>query len=387
MSIPDITLETARNLTLKAQGFTRLPEKAADKESIVQTIRRLNFLQIDTINIVARAPYFSLFSRIGDFDPGWLDESLAEKRIFEYWAHEASFLPIEDYPYHRRLMLERLRHPRYYHWYERNKGECDRLLTYVRENGPVRSADFERQDGRKGSWWDWKFEKDALEFWFCAGELMIARREKFQRVYDLRECVLPEWRDADAPPLEDTLRYLVMKSVGALGVCKREWVNDYFRLPKGKVIEILDGLLQEGELIQVNVEGWPEPALLRAADEQLITGKNESDTANLTTLLSPFDSLICDRKRTKQLFDFDFSLECYLPPAKRKYGYFLLPILYHGQLVGRLDAKAHRKEGIFEVKGLFWEQNGKNDETLKTEVYSAIQRCADWHCTPEVRFP
>jgi len=351
---------------------------------VAAVIRELGLLQIETINIVARAPYFMLFSRLGTYDPAWLEESLAEKAIFEYWAHTASFLPIEDYPYHRRMMLEKLRHPYYYTWYEKNKEECDKLLRHVRNNGSVRSADFERQDGKKGQWWDWKFEKDALEFWFCAGELMISRRDKFQRVYDLRERVLPEWNDANVPSLDETYRHFVRESVRALGIARRDWVADYFRLAKKPVNDTLTKLLEDGVLTEVAVDTWQEPAVMLSADLLLLKDKHKKLTPTLTTLLSPFDSLIFDRKRAKQLFNFDFTIECYLPPAKRKYGYFLVPVLHRGQIVARADVKAHRKEGVFEVKGLFWEPSIRADEQMLVEVKDAIQRCADWHGTPEV---
>jgi uncharacterized protein YcaQ len=384
MSIPAITSETARHLLLQAQGLAHLPQQPAEKSTVVDAIRDLRFLQIDTINIVARSPYLALFSRIGDYDLSWVNESLVEKNIFEYWAHAACFLPIEDYPYHRRLMLEKLRLPHYHRWYAEHKEQCDDLLKHIHENGPVRSADFERQDGRKGSWWDWKFEKDALEFWFCAGELMVPRREKFQRVYDLRERVLPDWRDTDAPSLEETIRFLVLQSVRGLGLCKREWVADYFRLACKPVETAIAELLKAGAIVEVAVESWPQPGLMVAESLPLLEGKRDDLIPTLTSLLSPFDSLICDRKRMQALFNFDFTIECYLPSAKRKYGYFLLPILHRGQLVGRLDAKAHRKEGIFEVKGLFWEPGLTADKCMLKEVGAAIQRCADWHGTPTV---
>lgn len=384
MPTPAISLETARNLVLQAQMLLLPPQKPAKKDSIPAAIRKLGLLQIDTINIVARAPYFALFSRLGDYNKDWLDESLSDKSLFEYWAHAASFLPGEDYPYHRRMMLEKLRHPYYYTWYEKNRQACDDLLAHVRANGPVRSADFVRQDGKKGSWWDWKFEKDALEFWFCAGELMIARRDKFQRVYDLREQVNVGWSDDDIPSLDETMRHFVHESVRALGVARPEWVADYFRLARKPVDKAIKELLEEGVLSEVSVEAWPEPALMLKKALPLLDSRKHDLTPTHTTLLTPFDSLIFDRKRTKQLFDFDFTIECYLPPAKRKYGYYLVPILHRGRLVARADVKANRQAGIFEVKGLFWEPGLDHDERMFVEVLEAIHRCADWHQTPQV---
>lgn len=379
-----ISHETAKNLVLHAQMLSQPHSKIAKKSLVVAAIRELSLLQIDTINIVARAPYFALFSRLGNYNKDWLDESLAEKSIFEYWAHAASFLPIEEYPYHRRMMLEKLRQPYYFNWYQRNKIATDELLEHVRNNGAVRSADFERKDGKKGTWWDWKFEKDALEFWFCAGELMIARREKFQRVYDLRERVKEGWSDVDVPALDETMRHFVAQTVRALGIAKREWVADYFRLMKKPVDKAIKELLADGTLTEVSVESWPEPALMLKKSLPLLDSRKHDLTPTLTTLLTPFDSLIFDRKRTKQLFDFDFSIECYLPPAKRKYGYYLVPILHRGRLVARADVKAHRQQGVFEVKGLFWEQRYPVDDQMVAEVNEAIQRCADWHQTSQV---
>jgi len=379
-----ITHETARNLVLHTQMLSKTPTKPAKKTSVTTAIRELGLLQIDTINIVARAPYFALFSRLGDYNKDWLDESLVDKSIFEYWAHAASFLPIEDYPYHRRMMLEKLRLPHYFKWYERNKDATDEMLEYIRRNGAVRSADFERKDGKKGTWWDWKFEKDALEFWFCAGELMVTRREKFQRVYDLRERVKEQWSDDDVPTLDETMRHFVEQTIHSLGIARLEWVADYFRLMNKPVEKAISELLANGTLVEVIVESWPEPALMLKKSLPLLDSRKHDLTPTLTTLLTPFDSLIFDRKRTKQLFDFDFSIECYLPPAKRKYGYYLVPILHRGRMVARADVKAHRQQGRFEVKGLFWEPGVTADEQMLTEVKEAIQRCADWHGTPEV---
>ena len=383
MTIPEISLSTARNLVLQAQGLAHEPFSPANKSDALAAIQRLGALQIDTINIVARSPYLSLMSRLGEYEPGWLDELLAEGKLFEYWAHAASFLPIEQYPYHRRLILEKMRWHRYQAWYLEHKTDSDAILQHVQLNGAVRSADFERKDGKKGTWWDWKIEKDALEYWFAAGDLMIVRREKFQRVYDLRERVLPSWDDCDAPTLEESIRFLVLKTVQALGLARPGWVADYYRLPKKLVAEALTNLLEENSLLQMNVEGWEEPALISPESAALLRG-GQNIAPTLTTLLSPFDSLIWDRARARQLFDFEFSLECYLPPHKRKYGYYLLPILYRGTLVGRLDAKAHRKEGVFEVKALYWQPGLQPDEAILTEVGQAIQKCANWHRTPKV---
>ena len=383
-----ISLTTARSIALYAQGLLQPPAAPASKADVLATIRRIGALQIDTIHVVARSPYFSLWSRLGTYNPGWLDQLLAEGAIFEYWSHAASFLPIEDYPYYRRLMLDgRYRFWHSYHdWYFDHQEEVDAILAYVREHGAVKSADFERKDGRRGTWWNFKIEKDALIHWFTIGELMIARRENFQRVYDLRERVLPGWDDdGRVPGHEDTLRALALKSIAAMGIARPAWVADYFRLPKDAVKTCLTELKERGEIREVGVEGWAEPALIPAGSDLLLQEAMDGALqATTTTFLPPFDSLIWDRNRTRQLFHFDYVLECYLPVPKRVYGYFLLAILHRGELVGRLDAKANRQAGQFEVKALYLEEGTIPDDELVCAIAGALVRCAAWHRTPRI---
>jgi hypothetical protein len=345
-------------------------------------------LQIDTINVVARSPYLVLWSRLGDYDPRWLDELLAEGKLFEYWSHEACFLPIEDYPLYRHRMLnaESMGWKYSAQWVAAHRQEIDHLLEIIRERGAVRAADFERTDGKAGGWWEWKTEKRALEMLFTAGELMIARRHNFQRVYDLRERVLPSGDDARLPSLEDVRRELALKAVRALGITTAAWVSDYFRTDKRQTLATVSALAREGALISLEVEGWKEPALAHPGNRKLLddaaSGKIKPQ---LTTLLSPFDPLVWDRARARVMFGFDYRLECYTPAAKRRYGYFTLPILHRGALVGRLDAKAHRKEGIFEVRSIHSEPGVHPGDELIGSIATAIQECAAWHKTPEVR--
>jgi uncharacterized protein len=184
-----LSSDAARALMLAAQGLSRRPDQPAGKADVLSEIRRMNVLQIDTIHIVARSPYLVLWSHLGDYEPRWLDDLLAEGALFEYWAHEACFLPIEDYPLYRHRMLDAANMGWKYarEWAAQNRDALDRVLAHVRENGAVRSADFERTDGSDGKWWGWKTEKRALESLFTSGELMIVRRHNFQRIYDLRE--------------------------------------------------------------------------------------------------------------------------------------------------------------------------------------------------------
>lgn len=381
-----IALQTARQLSLYAQGLLNPPRQGAQKADVRAAITRLGALQIDTINIVARAPYFSLWSRLGDYDPEWLNQLLAEQNVFEFWAHAASFIPIEDYGLHRRLQIEQWRLPWYQHWYDDHKAEFDAVLAHVKENGAVKSSDFKRSDGKQGgTWWDWKIEKRALEYWFTAGELMISKRINFQRVYDLRERVLPDWKDSDAPDLDSVYRSLVLKSISAMGLAIPAWISDYFRLPKMDTQAALQHLIDDHRLIELKVEDWSESAwVLPEVWEEFQAELRQNPEPHHTTILSPFDSLIWDRARTRKLFNFDFTIECYLPAAKRKYGYFLLPVLHNGQLIGRMDAKAHRAAKKFEVKSLYLEQGIIPDQMLAENFISVFSACAAWHKSPQL---
>ena len=379
--------KAARAMLLAAQGLDAVPGRAT-KDDVRGIIRKMGVLQIDSISVVARSPYLVLWSRLGSYDPVWLDELLAEGALFEYWSHAACFIPIEDYGLYRRRMLDGLEEART--WISEHPGEIGHVLARVRENGPVRSAEFGRTDGKAGGWWEWKPEKRALEHLFAAGELMISRRDpNFHRVYDLRERVLqnalPDWEDGLAPTPEEVRRTLALKAVRALGVVVARWVPDYFRNPKRGIAGLLDGLVGEGSLLPARIEGWEEPAYVHpdnaAQAETVLSGGLE---ASRTTLLSPFDPVVWDRARASELFGFEYRIEVYTPAAKRRYGYYSLPILHRGALVGRLDAKAHRKKGIFEVKAVHLEPGVPTSDDLVVGLAGALRDCAAWHGTPEV---
>jgi uncharacterized protein YcaQ len=383
----NLSQSQARALMIAAQGLDCRPARKATKRDVLGAIRRMGVLQIDTIHVVARSPYLVLWSRLGEYDPLWLDELLEEGAVFEYWAHEACFLPVEDYRLYRHRMLDAEMMGWKYSraWVEAHRKEVDQLLKLIRTRGAVRAADFERTDGKAGGWWEWKTEKRALESLFTAGELMIARRQKFQRVYDLRERVLPGWNDNQLPLIEEVRRELALKAVRALGITTARWVSDYFRTPKRETLLAVKALADEGAILTVEVEGWKEPAFVHKDNQKLLkaamAGRIELE---LTTLLSPFDPLVWDRERARVVFNFDYRLECYTPAPKRRYGYFTLPILRRGALVGRLDAKAHRKEGVFEIKSLHLEPNVRASREFIDDLAAAICECAAWHKTLEV---
>ncbi|MCA8302675.1 winged helix DNA-binding domain-containing protein [Burkholderia seminalis] len=379
----------ARALHLAAQGLLTPPRRKATKTDVLDTIRRMAQLQIDTIHVVARSPYLVLFSRLGDFAPQWLDEHLAEARLFEYWSHEACFLPVEQFGLMRYKMLDPSGMGWKYaaEWHERNRADIERLLARIRDEGPVRSADFAREDGAKGNgWWDRKPEKRHLEVLFTTGDLMVSERRNFQRVYDVRERVLPGWDDSrDLPPREAVLPALLDYTCRALGVVRADWVADYYRLPRRSYRDELERLAAAGDLIPVRIDDWKEPAYVHRSLEAWLPAA-EADTlrSTVTTLLSPFDPVVWDRRRASTLFGFDYTIECYTPEHKRRYGYFCLPVLHRGRLVGRVDAKAHRTLGTFELKAVHVEPGVRVGAGLAADVAKAVKRLAAWHGTPEV---
>ena len=385
-----LSLPAARALHLSAQGLLTAPRRKAKPADLMAAIRNMGALQIDTIHVVARSPYLVLWSRLGDYEPVWLEQALADGKLFEYWAHEACFLPVEDYGLFRHRMIDPLSMGwKYSHeWMQRHRDSITALVEHIRSNGPVKSSDFERKDGQKGGgWWSWKPEKRSLEVLFTAGELMVAKRQNFQRVYDLRERVLPHWSDdRDLRPALDCRRDLLLQGVKALGFAQAGWAADYYRLGRLEPELHPAKLAEQGLLVEARVDGWKAPVYLHP-DRLELARQAEAGTLkpSYTTLLSPFDPVVWDRKRAVALWDFDYRLECYTPGPKRRYGYFVLPILRRGQLVGRLDAKAHRQQGVFEVKALYLEPGVRLSDRLAADVAGAIQRSANWHGTPTVR--
>lgn len=385
-----LSIHQARLVHLAAQGLLARPRRRARKADVLTAIERMRVLQIDTIHVVARSPYLVLFSRLGGYRQQWLDEWLEAGAIFECWAHEACFAPAADYALHRRHALERLGHWAMKHALRMRRDEApamEALLARIRESGPVKASDFESSEDTKSGWWGWKSEKRWLEGLFALGELMIARRENFQRVYELSERVLAKMgasADAAVSPTE-MQREFVLGAVRSLGATQARWIADYFRSGRRLKDADLDAYVESGEVLRIPVQGWNVPAYVHADHRDIAIAASQGRLrATHTTLLSPFDPVIWDRERASMLFDFDYRIECYTPAPKRIWGYYVLPILHRGRLIGRLDAKAHRAEERFEVKVLYLEDGVEVTEALADAVALAIKRCAEWHATPEV---
>ena len=378
--IPVLSKIQAQQLMLAGLGLLKTSRKKAVKQDLLTTVRQIHNLQLDTISVVARAHLHILWSRLGKYDPAWLEELHAEGRLFEYFSHGVSLLPIEDYPLFRSLMMQKyVGWSNIRDWGEQNADVLETILEHIHQNGEARSADFEnKQSG--GKWWNWKIEKLALEHLYYRGDLMISRREKFQRVYDLRERVLPAWDDSQAPAYENAVKELILNAVKALGVANLSWAANYFYIKKTETAQALKALQDEGLIHPVKVEGLKDNPFYVHTDNLALL--NEALNGKLrpthTSILSPFDPLVSDRARTRELFDFDYNIECYTPAPKRKFGYFVLPILHKGRLVGRMDAKAWRNEGHLQVIKLFLEPGVKPTAALAKDLAKTIKTYAAW---------
>ncbi len=335
-----ITRQDACRIAIAAQGLDGGWKFPAGKEGAARAIERLGMVQIDTIAVVERAHHHTIWSRRGDYQPAMLHELLAvDRRVFEYWViPTAAYVPMSDYRWYLPFMRQARESDHYRRWMDRYAADAKRVLARIAAEGPLGSSDFPAPPGMKrGTWWDWKPAKQALEILFARGELMVSSRRNFERLYDLAERVLPADVDRREPDAAEAQRFAVNRYLAAHGLAAADeigWAN-HRRVPA----DVLHELHAAGEIVPVQVEGlekeyWALPGALSRS-------RRGAETAPTVHVLSPFDSFV-HRRRLRRLFDFHYTLECYVPAPKRKYGYFCLPILCGDQFVGRLDAKADR---------------------------------------------
>ncbi len=372
--------EAVRVAMLAAQGLLNPPRQAATRADLLPFINQMGYLQIDTIQAVRRSQYLVLWSRLGDYDPGWLDEIYNVGKLFEYYAHALCYLPITDYPIFRGMILNDSRTGNdWSEWAQAHPEIIQQVREIVTEKGPVSTSDFDSKT-ISIDWGDVKLERIALHRLFSTGEVMVAYRKKFRRYYDLRERILPAWDDSQALSYEQAREKLILKTIHALGVAREDWIAPYYYLTKTGLSEILEELIARGLIKQVSIDGWDQPAFIDVEYQNLIQDAADGKLqTNLTTLLSPFDPLVSDRDRALALFDFDYKMESYTPAKKRQYGYFCLPILHNGRLVGRLDPKAHRKEKRMEIKKIYLEPWVEMEANLTDALRKALVSFCEWH--------
>ena len=373
-----LSVEAARRIALAAQGFGATRPATVDRRHVLQTIRRLSLHQIDSVNVLARAHYLPSFSRLGNYDRGLIDRSAwgprRDRRLFEYWAHEASLLPLELHPLLRWRMD--LADKGEVGWrsmraFARDRrSEAQYVLDRIRADGPMAASDFENGKGR-GGWWEWGEAKRALEWLFWAGHVTTAtRRNSFERVYDLPERVIPRAiLDLPTPSLPDAHRALIDRAGQALGVATATDLRDYFRLSPEPSKRAIAELVEESVLLPVEVEGWRQPAFLHhsARRPRGISGQ---------ALLAPFDPLIWERSRTERLFGFRYRIEIYTPSHKRVHGYYVLPFLMDDQLVARVDLKSDRQQFRLLVRKVTLEPQAPADTFDR--LMPELRLMADW---------
>lgn len=340
----ELALSQLRFLTLESQGLTKPYPFGKGKDAVLKTVEHLGYLQIDTLSIVERAHHHTLWTRIPDYQTAYLDELVAERKIFEYWFHAASYLPMKDFRFVLPQMLNVKQSET--HYYNADPKVMKYVLDTIRAEGPKKARDFENETKRAGSWWSWKPTKIALERLFLQGDLMISRRNGMQKTYDLTENVLPKSINTTTPTDLEFAEYLVKTYLNAYGFTT---VKQITHLKTGELIrrnvdKVLKSMLQARTIQLINIENRPPVFVYKDLLE-----KSLNRTASSIRLLSPFDNSIIHRDRVKQFFDFDYKIECYTPKEKRQFGYFCLPILFGDTFIGRVDCKAHRKEKEFEL--------------------------------------
>jgi uncharacterized protein YcaQ len=370
-----LSASATRRVALAAQGFAEpRPSGRVDRRHVRKLFDRIGLIQIDSVNVLVRSQELPVFARLGVHRRDLLSGMAFDGELFEYWGHAASLLPIEHFPLFRFHMdngwggeatrgLARIERER--------PGYVDAVLQEVAVCGPVTAAELSEGGKRKGSWWEWSDGKQALEYLFWSGQLMVRRRPNFEREYDLTERIIPpEILALPAPEEDDARRELVALAARSLGVATTKDLCDYYHLNLTKTRPRVAELVDEGRLVPVQVEGWSEVAYLDPA-------ARVPRRLHARALLSPFDSVVWERARTERVFGFRYRLEIYTPAAKREFGYYVLPFLLGEDLVARVDLKADRQAGVLRVPGVYSEL-GVPDATVAHELAEELELMATW---------
>ena len=373
-----LTLTQARRIALAAQGLGAPRPAQVFRRHLNREIGRLSLHQIDSVNVLARAHYLPSFSRLGMYDRGLIDQAAwgarRDRRLFEYWAHEASLLPLELHPLFRWRMQQAdngevgWRTMRVFA--RERRSEALHVLDRIRAEGPMAASDFENGKGR-GGWWEWGDAKRALEWLFWAGHVTTAtRRNSFERVYDLTERAIPRAiLDLPTPSLADAHRALVERAASALGVATATDLRDYFRMSPEPARRAIAELVEEKVLLPVAVKGWRQPAFIHHSARRPRRIRGQS-------LLAPFDPLIWERSRTERLFDFRYRIEIYTPAHKRVHGYYVLPFLMDERIVARVDLKSDRQNSRLLVRKVTLEPQAPAD--TNDRLMAELKLMADW---------
>ena len=372
-----LELVRLRRLALAAQGLLQAQPYGRGLAGARKAINHIGYVQIDTISVVERAHHHVFHSRVPKFKPAMTNQMLLDGDIFEYWSHAAAFLPIADYrfslPYKHAIKSGQT------HWNKTpDKKLMGELLARVRSAGPIRSRDVETNTTKRAGWWDWKPAKKALEQLYMEGDLMVSDRKGFQKTYDLTERVLPSHVNSQMPSMEELATHIVEQQLRCHGFASLKgltYLRRHIELRKA-VKDLINERSAQRTLEQVQVSSGEVFILETGVLERPLPRLK-----NRILILSPFDNSVIQRERLKALFQYDYQLECYVPAAKRKYGYFCLPLLFRDEFIGRMDCKAHRKISHLEIKSLYFEQHNFDEELVITAFVDAItQFCHFQNC-------
>lgn len=349
LPILELTQKQACKIALVSQGLHKSNAFGKDIQGAQAAINHLSYIQIDSISVIQRAHHHCLWSRVKNYQTDFIEQLIAQKQIFEYWFHAAAYLPMQDYRFS--LPKKQAIATGERHWRDKNPIAEKRVLQRIQQEGPLQAKDFERDNTKKGSgWWDWKPDKVALEQLFIEGKLMVVERRGFQKVYDLTERVLPKGVDTTTPSANEFERYLICSYLRANGYASTQHISYLRKGLKSHIKQTCQEMLENAELQQVSLGDHVYYALPNVTD--LL---KQSVNRNQVNILSPFDNAVIQRKRLSEIFAFDYQIECYVPPAKRQFGYFSLPLLWGTEFVGRMDTKIDRKTHMFHIQNLHLE--------------------------------
>lgn len=371
-------LKRLRKIALASQGLLQAQPFGRGLAGARNAINHIGYVQIDTISVVERAHHHVLHSRVPKFKPEMINQLLVKGDIFEYWSHAAAFLPVQDFrfslPYKQAIKKGQV------HWYKHpDQKLMAKLLARVRADGPLRSRDLEsKAKVKQAGWWDWKPAKKALEQLYMQGDLMVREREGFEKVYDLPERVLPSNVGMQVPSVDEQAEHLLDQQLRCHGLVSLKGLT-YLRRDaelRKAMKHLVNESVSQGYLQQVKL-GSGEIFLLEAG----VLERPLPRFNNRMLILSPFDNSVIQRDRLKALFQYDYQLECYVPEAKRQYGYFCLPLLFRGEFIGRMDCKVHRKTRHLEIKALYFESFSYDEDLLLGAFAKAIQHfCLFQNC-------
>lgn len=369
-------LASARTLFLQGQGLLDDPGRTANGSLTLAEIRRLGFVQLDSINIVERAHHHILWARLHGYRTHLLEGVQHSGRIFEHWTHDVSIIPAEWFPHWR----HRFARVAWGAWLQRRLGRERRVvlqtvLERIRREGPLQARDFERPGRTSGPWWDWKPAKAALEYWWRRGELAIPRRIRFEKVYDLTERVLPHVYSAPAPDRAEHIEWACRAALDRLAVATPREIAGFWALAsQQEAVAWCKRALAKGEIVAVEIESSQRARPAFAVSDWRARLSDAPPPPRGMRLLSPFDPLIRDRARCQRLFGFDYRFEAFVPGPRRRYGYYVLPILDGDRLVGRLDPKHDRETETLHVRNIWWEPGVKPTRARLRELESALDR-------------